>query len=77
MTAAVLRDAWRLGVAVPLAVWDPGGRALTADEHLALLQAAVVAEVPAPIVVATDPTQLGRMVDVAGEVVAWGGLTPV
>jgi hypothetical protein len=58
-------------------VWDPCGRRLTADEHLALLQAAVVADVPAPVVVATDPTQLGRMVDVAGEVVAWGGLTPV
>ena len=75
MTAAVLGAAWRLGVAVPLAVWDPGGRALTSDEHLALLQAAVVAEVPEPIVVATDPAQLDRMVDVAGEVVAWGGLT--
>ena len=77
MTAAVLRAASGLGVAVPVAVWDPGGRPLSADEHLALLQAAVVAEEPAPIVVATDPTQLHRMVDVAGEVVAWGGLTPV
>jgi hypothetical protein len=27
-----------------------------------------------PVVLATDPGQLDRMVDVAGPVVAWGGL---
>jgi hypothetical protein len=35
-----------------------------------------VAESPEPIVIATDPTQLDRMVAAAGEVVAWGGLVP-
>jgi len=76
-TEATLAAAAGLGVAVPLAVWDDDGRALDPDEHLALLQAAVLADAPEPIVLATDPAQLDRMVAAAGEVVAWGGLTPV
>ena len=55
----------------------PDGRRLGADDHLARLQVAVVAETPEPIVLATDPAQLDRMVAAAGEVVAWGGLAPV
>jgi thiamine pyrophosphate-dependent enzyme len=73
-TGAVLEAARRLGVAVPLAVWDPAGAPLGADDHLAQLEEALVSDAPAPVVLATDPAQLARMVDVAGDVVAWGGL---
>ena len=45
---AVLGAAARLGVAVPLAVWDAIGEALGADDHLARLQAALVADEPRP-----------------------------
>ena len=56
----------RLGVPIPLAVWDPAGPALDADDHLARVRAAVVADAPEPVVLATDPAQLGRMVDGGG-----------
>jgi hypothetical protein len=75
-TEAALAAAARLGVAVPLSVWDGDGPRLEADDHVARLQVAVVAESPEPIVIATDPTQFDRMVAAAGEVVAWGGLVP-
>jgi thiamine pyrophosphate-dependent acetolactate synthase large subunit-like protein len=74
---AAREAAARLGVAVPLAVWDGDGPRLTAEDHVARLRVAVVAEAPEPIVLATDPTQLDRMVAAAGEVVAWGGLAAV
>jgi thiamine pyrophosphate-dependent acetolactate synthase large subunit-like protein len=76
-TEAALATASRLGVAVPLAVWDGDGPRLSPEDHIARLQAAVVAESPEPIVLATDPAQLDRMVAAAGEVVAWGGLDTV
>jgi hypothetical protein len=76
-TEAALATASRLGVAVPLAVWDGDGPRLSPEDHIARLQAAVVAESPEPIVLATDPAQLDRMVAAAGEVVAWGGLDAV
>jgi hypothetical protein len=70
----VLEAAAALGVPIPVAVWDPDGPALGADEHLALVRTAVVSDAPEPIVLATDPAQLGRMIAAAGDVVAWGGL---
>ena len=76
-TQAALAAAARLGVSVPLAVWDADGPRLGAEDHLALLRVAVVAESPEPIVLASDPAQLDRMVAAAGEVVAWGGLAAV
>jgi thiamine pyrophosphate-dependent acetolactate synthase large subunit-like protein len=74
---AAREAAARLGVAVPLAVWERDGPRLTAEDHLARLQVAVVAEDPEPLVLATDPAQLDRMVAAAGDVVAWGGLAAV
>jgi thiamine pyrophosphate-dependent acetolactate synthase large subunit-like protein len=75
LAEAAREAAARLGIAVPLAVWDGDGPRLTVEEHVARLQVAVVAETPEPIVLATDPSHLDRMVAAAGEVVAWGGLT--
>jgi Thiamine pyrophosphate enzyme, central domain len=66
----------RLGIAVPAEAWQPDGDALDADGHAARLAALAYADRPAIVTLATDPRQLARMVDVAGEVVAWGGLAP-
>ena len=67
----VLEAAATLGVAVPLEVWDPAGPTLTADAHEERLRRLLVDERPAPVAIATDASQLDRMIDVAGEVVAW------
>jgi hypothetical protein len=70
-TAAVVEAGERLGVAVPVECWDAGGPALDAEAHLGRLRDAVVADRSAVLPVATDPTQLDHMVEVAGPVVAW------
>jgi hypothetical protein len=70
---AVLDAAEHLGVGIPLEVWDPSGPALAATDHLDRLRRLAVAERPEPVSLATDPAQLGQMVDAAGPVVAWGG----
>jgi hypothetical protein len=72
--AALLGVAASLGVAVPVEVWDDQAPAIDADAHLERLRRLAVAADPVPVAVATDARQLDRMVDVAGPVVAWGGL---
>jgi thiamine pyrophosphate-dependent acetolactate synthase large subunit-like protein len=73
-TSAVLRAAAELGVPVPVEVWSPDGIAMGPDSHLERLQQLALAPAPRPAAVATEPSQLARMVDVAGPVIAWGGL---
>jgi thiamine pyrophosphate-dependent acetolactate synthase large subunit-like protein len=75
-TSAVLHAAATLGVPVPLEVWTPDGVALGPDAHLARLRHLALApgQAARPVVLATDLAQLPRMVDVAGPVIAWGGL---
>ncbi|HEX6476505.1 MAG TPA: hypothetical protein VF005_04465, partial [Acidimicrobiales bacterium] len=70
---AVLDAADRLGVSIPVEVWDPSGPALAPADHLDRLRRLAVADRPEPVSLATDPTQLSRMVDAAGPLVAWGG----
>jgi hypothetical protein len=70
---AVLEAADQLGVSVPLEAWDPSGPALAPADHVDRLRRLAVADRPEPVSVAADPTQLSRMVDAAGPVVAWGG----
>ncbi len=72
-TSAVLETAASLGVAVPVEVWDPGGPAIDADTHLDRLRRLAVSAAD-PVILRTDDAQLGRMIEVAGPVVAWGGL---
>jgi thiamine pyrophosphate-dependent acetolactate synthase large subunit-like protein len=74
---AVLEAAGRLGVSVPLEVWDRGGPALSADAHLERLSRLAVADRPEPAWIATDDAQLVRMVHAAGPIVAWGGIPDV
>ena len=66
-----LEVAARLGVPVPVEVWGADGETLAPDEHLARLRAEVNAEQPRPVTLEVDGGQLGRMIDVAGDVVAW------
>jgi hypothetical protein len=73
MVGEVLEAGRRLGVDVPVEVWQPDGERLDPDTHLARLRDLVTAGSGAATL-ATDPTQLERMVDVAGPVTAWGGL---
>jgi hypothetical protein len=70
---AVLDAAASLGVAIPVEVWSPDGEALDADQHADRLRSAAAADHTAVVTLATDPAQLGRMVEVAGPVVAWTG----
>jgi hypothetical protein len=69
--AAVQEAARALGVAVPLQVWDEEGPAVGADELALLLDAAVHDVEPRADRLATDPSQLTRMIEAAGEVTAW------
>jgi thiamine pyrophosphate-dependent acetolactate synthase large subunit-like protein len=70
---AVLAAAEHLGVSIPVEVWHPSGAALSPADHLDRLRHLAVAERPEPVSLATDPTQLSRMVDAAGPITAWGG----
>jgi hypothetical protein len=70
-TAAVVEAAARWGVAVPVERWAGDGPALRAEAHAARLEDLLAAPVAGSGELATDPTQLARMVEVAGEVVAW------
>jgi len=74
LVGAALEAAASLGVAVPVEVWDPDGPLLDPDAHLDRLERLVFDDRPLPVHVATDPSQLGRMIDVAGPIVAWNGL---
>jgi hypothetical protein len=58
-------------VAVPVERWSGDGPALDADAHAARLAGLLASDRPAPVALATDAHQLDRMVDVAGDVVAW------
>ncbi len=68
-TGLALDTARRLGVTVPVEVWDDQGDALDAGAHLARLRGLVAAGGQATI--ATDPAQLDEMLAVAGPIIAW------
>ena len=68
-TLQALEAAARLGIAVPVEVWEDGGPTLDADAHEARLRALVHEGGQAAI--ATDPTQLDEMLAVAGPIIAW------
>ena len=61
----------RLGVPIPVEVWGADGESPAPDDHLARLRSLVNEEHPRPVTLEVDGAQLGRMIDVAGDVVAW------
>lgn len=71
-TAAVVEAGRRLGIRLPVEVWCEGGLALDAEAHASRL--AQLLHRGGTVSLATDPAQLERFVEVAGPVVAWGGL---
>jgi thiamine pyrophosphate-dependent acetolactate synthase large subunit-like protein len=78
-SAELLEWASSAGVPMVVEVWDPNGPAIDADAHAARLDrswlAALEHDGPYVVHVAPDGSQLVEMVDAAGPVTAWGGLT--
>jgi hypothetical protein len=71
-TAAIVEAAAALGVRVPVEVWDPAGERLDAESHRRRLRGLLFGSGGGGLsTLATDPRQLGEMIDVAGAVVAW------
>jgi thiamine pyrophosphate-dependent acetolactate synthase large subunit-like protein len=66
-----LEAASRLGVVVPVEAWGTDGDGIGADLHLARLRRLLHADHPGVVGLATDATQLDRMISVAGDVIAW------
>ena len=75
-TSGVLELAGTLGVGLGVEVWSGDGDELDADAHVERLRTLAVADVPIVATLATDATQRQGMIDVAGPVIAWGGLDP-
>jgi hypothetical protein len=72
VTAAIVEAAAALGVRVPVESWDPDGERLDAEAHRQRLRRLLFGRMEeGPSTLATDPRQLGEMIDVAGAIVAW------
>jgi thiamine pyrophosphate-dependent acetolactate synthase large subunit-like protein len=75
ITAQVLELAAVLGVGFPLELWARDGPLPSADKHLDDVRAALGDERVTRLTVPVDASQTDELVAVAGEVVAWGGLS--
>jgi hypothetical protein len=75
-TAQVLELAAALGVGFPVELWAPDGRLPSADDHGVDLRAALDDPRVTRLTVPVDASHTDALVAVAGEVVAWGGLSP-
>lgn len=73
-TLALLEVATELGAALVVDVWSAGGPIRRAGDHLEQLQAAAREPGVSIIDVPVDASLTRKLVDVAGPVVAWGGL---
>jgi hypothetical protein len=71
----LLEVAASLGVGVGVEVWDPGGPALSADDHLDRLRGLAVTSGQEVVRLRTDPGQLDHMLEAAGPIIAWQGLS--
>jgi len=67
----VLETAARLGVDLPVEVWDPDGARLDAEAHRIRLARAALGGLHGTFSISTDPSQLDQMIDAAGPIVAW------
>jgi hypothetical protein len=70
----LLDAARRLGVHVPVEMWSPDGQPVSVDDHARRVDQVMWRTDVAGMTVATDTTQLDRMIEAAGPVTAWGGL---
>jgi hypothetical protein len=73
-TRELLELADSLGAGFAVEAWGDDGEPLDAAGHLRRLERLAVVERSEVASLATDPGQLDRITDVAGPVVAWGGL---
>ncbi len=74
--AELMEVADGLGIPVVLELWDPDGPALDAEAHRRRLAAALASPRSSVLSLATDRRQLDDMIEAAGPVTAWGGLSP-
>ena len=74
-TLAVLELATELGAELVVDVWGAGGPVRRADDHVAHLHAAVSDSGVSIVDVPVDLALTRKLVDAAGPVVAWGGLS--
>ncbi len=72
-TEALLETAARLGIGLGVEVWDPEGPGLSADEHRERLRRLAFSPEQEVQRIRTDPSQLDRMVEAAGSIIAWSG----
>ena len=72
--AAVFEEATREGTPLVLVVWERAAELEHAEDHQALLHAALSASGPSIIEVPVALDDTAELVAAAGEVVAWGGL---
>ena len=76
MTARVLELAEVLGVGFPLELWADEGQLASAGDHCVEVRAALDHDRVTRLRVPVDASHTDELVAVAGEVVAWGGLSP-
>ncbi len=74
-SAELAEAAEGLGVAVAVELWDPDGERLDAAAHQHRLAAQLASPTTTVTTLATDRVQLDEMIEVAGPVTAWDGLT--
>jgi hypothetical protein len=75
MTAEALELAAVLGVGFPLELWAREGTLTHADEHRVAVRAALGQPHVTRLTVPVDASHTDELVAVAGEIVAWGGLS--
>jgi hypothetical protein len=73
-TLTVLELATELGAELGVEVWGSGGPIRNADDHVTQLRAAVNDPGVSIVDVPVDLSVTRKLVDVAGPVVAWGGV---
>ena len=76
MTTRVLELAEVLGVGFPLELWADEGQLAGAGDHCVDVRAALDQDRVTRLRVPVDASHTDELVAVAGEVVAWGGLSP-
>jgi len=75
ITLALLDEAARMGIGVGVEAWDNAGPALDAAAHMERLRRLIVTPTQDVVGLSTDGGQISEMIEAAGPIVAWRGLT--